>query len=410
MGRLAGIGLLVAAAVSCGGTAPAEAIRRLQIALGPAAQAAMDADAELQLLLPWWERDFAWADAPMRLDGAEYGNARVRYKGASSMEFPWREGRRKLPIKIDLGDGRFEGMRRLSLANGYKDPSLLRDLLTLELLREHGAHAPRAFLCEVEVDGAYWGLYVAVESIEKEFLEARFADATGNLYEPFREGADLTEFRAENIEKKTNSKNPDASDLEAFIAALADPATDIDAIFDVETFLPWLAVSAVVCHLDSYIAMRHNYYLYNDPGSGKWTFLSWDHNESFGVFRVPLPPGSPPLALPTIHTFDPATPWVGSRPLTERVLAVPAHRERYDRLVAELARHPLGEERMQQLHARMRASMERERHPYTLQRTATDFARSLDESVESAPGFLSPGIREFVRARRRWLNSAPENR
>jgi len=404
MDRLAGVALLLGAAVSCGGAPGETGIHRLQIALGPAAQAAMDADAELQLLLPWWERDFAWADASMRLDGTEHRNARVRYKGASSMEFPWREGRRKLPIKIDLGDGRFDGMRRLSLANGYKDPSLLRDLLTLELLREHGAHAPRAFLCEVEVDGVYWGLYVAVESIEREFLEARFADATGNLYEPFREGADLTEFRPENIEKKTNRGSADTSDLEAFIAALADPATDIDALFDVETFLPWLAVSAVVCHLDSYVAMRHNYYLYNDPGSGKWTFLSWDHNESFGVFRPP------PLALPTSHAFDPATPWVGPHPLTERVLAVPAHRERYDRLVAGLSGHPLGEDRMQQLHARMRGSMERERHPHTLQRTATDFARSLDESVESAPGFLSPGIREFVRARRRWLNSAPENR
>ncbi len=52
----------------------------------------------------------------------------------------------------------------------------------------------------------------------------------------------------------------------------------LEAVFDVDNFLEWLAISAVIQHWDTYGAMSHNYYLYNDPDTGQLTWISWDHN------------------------------------------------------------------------------------------------------------------------------------
>lgn len=57
---------------------------------------------------------------------------------------------------------------------------------------------------------------------------------------------------------------------------------ELEAIFDVDTFLEWLAISATIQHWDTYGGMSHNYYLYNDPATGKLTWISWDHNMVLG--------------------------------------------------------------------------------------------------------------------------------
>jgi len=51
----------------------------------------------------------------------------------------------------------------------------------------------------------------------------------------------------------------------------------------VDTFLNWLAVSAVVKNWDTYGSMTHNFYLYNNPETGQLVWLPWDHNMTFGV-------------------------------------------------------------------------------------------------------------------------------
>ena len=55
-------------------------------------------------------------------------------------------------------------------------------------------------------------------------------------------------------------------------------------------FLEWLALSAVIQHWDTYGGMSHNYYLYDDPETGKLTWISWDHNLVLGTF---IRPGRP---------------------------------------------------------------------------------------------------------------------
>ena len=51
-----------------------------------------------------------------------------------------------------------------------------------------------------------------------------------------------------------------------------DPATwrtNLEAVFDTDTFLKYLAVNTVIQNWDTYGRMTHNYYLYNNPDNGK---------------------------------------------------------------------------------------------------------------------------------------------
>ena len=52
-------------------------------------------------------------------------------------------------------------------------------------------------------------------------------------------------------------------------------------MFDVNTFLNWLAVNTVIQNWDTYGVMQHNYYLYNNPETGQLAWIPWDNNESF---------------------------------------------------------------------------------------------------------------------------------
>ena len=64
----------------------------------------------------------------------------------------------------------------------------------------------------------------------------------------------------------------------------------LEAVFDVDGFLNWLAVNTVIQNWDTYGLMSHNYYLYNDPISGLLTWIPWDNNEAFktGNMRTAL--------------------------------------------------------------------------------------------------------------------------
>ncbi len=62
-----------------------------------------------------------------------------------------------------------------------------------------------------------------------------------------------------------------------------DPAAwreNLEAVFDVDGFLKYLAVNGIIQNWDTYGRMPHNYYLYNNPDTGKLTWIPWDNNES----------------------------------------------------------------------------------------------------------------------------------
>jgi len=51
-------------------------------------------------------------------------------------------------------------------------------------------------------------------------------------------------------------------------------------VFDVDTFLRWLAANTVMQNWDTYGFAVHNYFLYHNPSNGLLTWIPWDSNEA----------------------------------------------------------------------------------------------------------------------------------
>lgn len=251
-----------------------------------------------------------WVPATLTFEGNVWTNVGVRYKGNSSLSSAWNSQSLKLPLKLDFDEfedevpaiknQRFYGFKQLSLANNIQDSSYLRDAITYDLLEEAGLVAAQTAFYEVILDygegPVRLGVYTMVEVIDDTVISQAFEDDSGNIYEGDGRGVSLAEGTFDQIEssfqKENNEDEADWSDIEALYDLLhdetrtTDPATwraELEDIFDVDSFLEWLALSAVIEHWDTYGAMTHNFYLYHDPESDRLTWISWDHNLVLGA-------------------------------------------------------------------------------------------------------------------------------
>ncbi len=250
-----------------------------------------------------------WVEATIEFDGNVWNHVGIRYKGNSSLTSAWNSGSVKMPLKLDfdefedeypeIDNQRFFGFKQLSLANGFSDDTYLRETLTYDLMREAGLVAGETAFYEVVLDygegPVNLGIYTVVEVVDDTVIKSAFGDDEGNIYEGDGAGVSLAEGTydqiADSFEKENNEDAADWSDIEALYNVLhADTRTtdavqwrtDLEAVFDVETFLNWLAVSAVAQNWDTYGAMSHNFYLYNNPETGQLVWIPWDHNMTFG--------------------------------------------------------------------------------------------------------------------------------
>ncbi len=253
-----------------------------------------------------------WVTATLEFDGNVWTNIGVRYKGNSSLRSAWDSQTHKLPFKLDfdqfedeypeIHNQRFYGFKQLSLANGFGDVTFMRDAITYDLLEDAGLVAAQTAFYEIHLDygegPVNLGLYTAIEVIDDTVIEGYFGDDKGNIYEGDGRGVSLAEGTFDLIESSFEKENNDGedeadwSDIEALYevlhdeSRLEDPETwraNLEAVFDVDTFLRWLALSATIQHWDTYGAMTHNFYLYHDPETDQLVWISWDHNFVLGA-------------------------------------------------------------------------------------------------------------------------------
>jgi hypothetical protein len=233
-------------------------------------------------------------------DGEVWTQVGMRYKGNSSLVSTAATGNGKVPFRLDFahydnGDQTFYGFRKLTFSSNFGDDSQLHDTLANEIFRDRGAPAPRTAFYRVFVDSGagaqYWGLYTMIEDpSDGAMLASQFGRGDGNLYKPDGVGANWTEFSREGFGKKTNTKIDSYGDVQAAVRALHAPRDNpqawraaLEATFNVDGFLLYLAVNTALEDWDQYGAMAHNYYLYGDPARrGQLQWISWDHNFAFG--------------------------------------------------------------------------------------------------------------------------------
>jgi len=301
-----------------------------------------------------FDEDPVFVPAEVFYDGVEWYRVGVRFKGNSSLVSTWKRGILKLSFKLDfdefedtypqIDNQRFYGFKKLSLKNNFDDQSMLREKVAGDIFRDSGMAGSHTAFYTLYVDHGegpvYFGVYTMVEEVDDTVLETQFDDDDGNLYKPDGIGASLVEgtFSEEVFVKKTNEDDSDWSDILDLFDALHDDTrttdaaswrTNLEAVFDTEVFLEYLAVNTVIQNWDTYGLMTHNYYLYNDPDTGKLTWINWDNNEALQEGKQG---GSLALDFADLDS--------GQWPLIEYLYADEVYRARYDAFMAEVINGP----------------------------------------------------------------------
>ena len=309
--------------------------------------------------------DPTYFSVTVQYEGDTWEHVGMRYKGNSSLNSSWPSGNHKLPFRLDfdefedeypeIDDQRFWGFKKLTFASNFRDNSFLREKICGDLFREADIPTAQSAFYRIFVDvgdgPVYWGLYTMVEDPSNKMLDTQFSDDSGNLYKPEGDGADWTHFSESGFDKKTNEDENDWSDVQAAIDALhasGQPAESwragLEATFDVDIFLRWLAIHAMQQNWDAYGRSPHNYYLYGDPSKdGRLVWIPWDLNEAM----TDETSNSTPLTISLDNAKDNA-------PLITYLMNDPVYSEQYrealqDAMDGSYALDPL-HEKMERFH------------------------------------------------------------
>ncbi|MFN0055028.1 MAG: CotH kinase family protein [Planctomycetales bacterium] len=285
--------------------------------------------------------EFPWARGTMTAGGIVCANLGIRYKGNGSYMMSARGLKRNFKLEFDHNDeeGRFLGMKTLNLNAGSIDPTKIREALAYEVFRAAGTPAPRTAFARVTltVPGQYdrelLGLYTLVEQVDRRFLESRFQAKEGLLLKPeWLRGieylGDDWEPYAARYQARREATPGELAQLVEFTKLVnegtdAEFAAKIADYLEIDPFLQFLGVTTLLSSFDSFLfSPGHNYFLYLHPRSGKFHFLPWDQDLTFGGFpMVGTPEQRADLSL--MH------PHPGENALIDRLLALPEMQERY---------------------------------------------------------------------------------
>lgn len=309
-----------------------------------------------------WDR--MWEDieskvtvpADVVLFGKRITNVGLRMRG----QFSLREAGQKKPWKIDTDyfvEGQeYQNLKQLLFINNFGDTTLVREKLAYEMMAFAGL--PASFTCYTQIwveitddslPPEFWGVYTMIERVDRKFIANRFGqDAkSGNLYKASHAqrgpmdlvyyGDSIADFPMQNGQvaygKMTNEAEADYADIIQLTRVIdgvqyATPeefALALEAVFDVDQFLRYMAVVDATMNWDIYPYTGNNYYLFNNPITGKFEWIPWD-----------LTWGDNPQH-PLFETSEPGL--VDRTPLHTRVFQVPEYRLRYAAYLDLLIRH-----------------------------------------------------------------------
>ncbi len=183
---------------------------------------------------------------------------------------------------------------------------------------------------------------------------------------------------------KTNENQPDYSALYRLLDILHNEpdstfSEEIEKVLDVDEVLRYLSVSTVLVHLDNYIGMGHNYYLYEVDG--KFTILPWDMNMSFGGLSI----GYGNDDVLNFFIDEPVSGPLADRPLVARLLAVPEYLEIYHNYLVYLIDGPFSSpvmtERIDSLADLIRPYVKADTHKFF---STADFEKYIGEYIDTA--------------------------
>ena len=318
------------------------------------------------------ESPFRYFPGNVTVDGVLIRNVGIRKKG-----FLGSLSQSRPSLKIKFGEFQQQhpiaGLDRLTLNNNRQDRSLASQYLCYRFFNETGTVACRCNHAKVTVNGEYLGIYSHVEAIKAPFLENRFDDASGDLYEGTV--ADLWPDSFQRFELKTSQSSH--APLAQLADLLAQEQLDLQAIgklLDLPAFIKFWATESLLGFWDGYTNNQNNFFVYRNPANSKLYFLPWGLDCAF-TNAMPLPP----------FFIRPKSVYCRSL-LANRLYRVPAIQQQYRETLVSLLQDLWQESKWNAEIDRLEAHLENNLHP-----SQRDFSKNLER------------VRQFVAGRRKVI-------
>ncbi|MCP4177193.1 MAG: hypothetical protein GY756_05445 [bacterium] len=184
----------------------------------------------------------------------------------------------------------FENRKKIVLVSNFDDNSYIRNRLAFSLWNKmKNSFKIITFSSEVFTNGEFNGLYTIIDFVDADYIERIGFNREGNLYKGVSHDSNFYIHKELNsgFEKKVGlpeAGNEGAyTDLENFILFINDSDentfnSDFEFVANDQSYYDWWFFTALLSAGDS---MAKNSYHYHDP-EGKWHYIPWDFNESFG--------------------------------------------------------------------------------------------------------------------------------
>ncbi|GHU86688.1 hypothetical protein FACS189476_00330 [Spirochaetia bacterium] len=265
-----------------------------------------------------WEAMLATATAEQYIqcnvviDGDSVNSVGIRPKGNSSLVKAFQSDTERYGFKIEFDhyvSGRtYYGLDKLALNNIAQDYTYLKDYISFEMMREAGADTPLFSFIFIRVNGEDWGLYLAVEGIDKAFARRNYGADFGQIYKPdtagmneeqperggMTGGDEKSAVALQYIDDEIDSYHqifdnavfkPGSADKTRLLGALKqlNEGVDLEEVINIDEVLRYFAAHNFVLNFDSYTgSLMHNYYLHE--AEGRLSMIPWDYNLAFGGF------------------------------------------------------------------------------------------------------------------------------
>ncbi|MBC7777224.1 MAG: CotH kinase family protein [Phycisphaerae bacterium] len=359
--------------------------------------------------------------AAVVVDGVRYDGAAVRFRGDKS----YAKGLKRNPFSIKLNSTiptqNHQGYTSIKLSAAVRDPSMAREMLFHEIASKY-MPASQAAYTKLYVNEEYIGVFVNVESIDKQFFETNYGDARGAA---FKAGVDnkpenlpatckqnifgSLEYE-DNLDCYKGNFELDSrggwTELQELTRKLAQEPANVGQVLDVDRALWLLALNNVMVNLSSYSGNYSvNYYLYRD-GNNRFQPIHWDLNLSFGSYKN-TGSGSD-LDLRDLQNLDPLLHADNLyKPLVSQLLKEPLNRKIYLAHIRQINEENFLNgaylKRAQELRGMIVV-------PFNDDKNKTysydDFQRSLNETVGKRSKI--PGLTELMGKRSKFLKVHPE--
>ena len=287
--------------------------------------------------------DFVFDDGTVSDVVPEIG---IRLRGNTSL------AAQKKSFKISFNeydpDIKYQEVRKLNLIGEHNDPTMVRERLFYKVWEKAGMPFRKTAFVRLYINGVYYGLYTNAEEIDKLWLKREFGNNDGNLYKctypanlayindnelSYKSIMNNPESRAYDL--VTNESADDYSRLVALIKAINKPADanypgQIAQILNVESVLKSFAIDVATGNWDDYFYNKNNYYLYDNPATGRFEFITYDTDNTFGVDWV-----NKDWAFRNCLFWQNTT---DSRPLAFKLMAVPAYKDQFVRYLDTISR------------------------------------------------------------------------